>query len=611
MKVLHHLFYTGAVIAMLLQACRDKDSLLNIGKLNELAEKTISTSGGVIEIAEGSLRGFKIEVPEGSYADETKFMVAYAEITSHNFGDDFKLLSPLIRVENGGAYSAGMMTVTVPVNVPEGRFAMPFIYKDGYLEGLPIVSADNKQVTFLTRHFTDLVVGLPAADEQYWYSNYETDFNPGVDDWHLGNPKTYNFNNGQCSGESISMIWYFNEMKKHGKPLHGQFGIADPPDFWKDDVLAVKLCAAVQDDDYDHRFGNAVLEKYKQGQMGLSDERTLAQFAAAFKANEKAGTKKPQFLMISNPARDAHAVVIYAMRDGSLYVADPNHPGDKDRKIVFNKHSRKFEEYTSRGIVYNNFVYMGESALVSFGQVKEQWRNFEKGTVGSDLFPPYTLNTRDENGDLVQIKDRVLLPSDGRLRLNIQSSSGEALMPVFYDARGKHLESDELSVTIPPGTTRIGVEIQIAGMWVGFTWINVQSTEEQKQNVDPEKGSGKMQMTVSVNGSAVRVDSAIFDAGDAISLQGFGPGPAGDFWTERWLKVHAGPFRGVGTYTLDQNGVGTSLWEVREGSFELNTRSPGNLVIEQWSAGKISGRFSFEAVDGQGRVKVVEGRFSN
>ncbi len=119
---------------------------------------SINRGGGTIVVTDPAspLAGMKITVPPDSFEDPVRFDVSSAPIDEHSFGEDFNPITPLITIDNGGGYSEELLEVTIPVTVPEGHFAMGFLYDEetGQLEGLPLISQDDSSITVTTRHFS-------------------------------------------------------------------------------------------------------------------------------------------------------------------------------------------------------------------------------------------------------------------------------------------------------------------------------------------------------------------------------------------------------------------------------------------------------------------------
>ncbi|MDO8531772.1 MAG: hypothetical protein Q7T26_06350, partial [Dehalococcoidia bacterium] len=116
---------------------------ISVGQTVTVASTEVPPAGGQIEYTRpgDSVNGLKVTVPANAYPDKRTFKVSYAPVTGATF-KDFKAVSPLITVDNGGAYSNEMMKMTVPVKLAPGEFAMGFLYDDktGKLEGLPLLA---------------------------------------------------------------------------------------------------------------------------------------------------------------------------------------------------------------------------------------------------------------------------------------------------------------------------------------------------------------------------------------------------------------------------------------------------------------------------------------
>jgi hypothetical protein len=75
-------------------------------------------------------------------------------IIKHDMGADFNPVTPLIHIENEGGYSDSMMTVTFPIKVPNGHYAIAMIYsKENGFELLPTIALSENEITILTNHF--------------------------------------------------------------------------------------------------------------------------------------------------------------------------------------------------------------------------------------------------------------------------------------------------------------------------------------------------------------------------------------------------------------------------------------------------------------------------
>jgi len=138
-----------------------KPTITTSGKEAKVSSETIKPSGGVIAVDKPGdpLDGFEIDVPAGAYEETRTFKVSYKVVESHAFGEYFHPISPLITVDNGG-YSGELMTIKIPVEIPDGHFAMAFFYdeKAGTLEGMPLIDVEQDSITVATTYFSNVVV---------------------------------------------------------------------------------------------------------------------------------------------------------------------------------------------------------------------------------------------------------------------------------------------------------------------------------------------------------------------------------------------------------------------------------------------------------------------
>ena len=274
---------TLATFTFCFPACKPRNTLFNnpaisTGKTVPVAQQIISTHGGKFEVNKPGdpINGLIIDIPNSSYKDDRKFTISYAEIKDHTLGPDFNPITPMIIISNGGGYSDSMMTISIPVNVKQGDFAMAFLYdeKTGKLEGMPLLCSDGKKVVVATSNFShssatpfndgaharlngeteevDKII-ISATNEKNLRGNYNSDFHPGVDDMSSKNEGSSYAPSGFCNGQTEAMMWYY-VMKRQPKNEPSLFHLLDndggtpTPKFWRDDTKAVKLASVLQND---------------------------------------------------------------------------------------------------------------------------------------------------------------------------------------------------------------------------------------------------------------------------------------------------------------------------------------------------------------------------
>ncbi|MBL0175707.1 MAG: hypothetical protein IPP94_10650 [Ignavibacteria bacterium] len=121
------------------------------GAFTPLLQQSVPPTGATIEVnkAGDAFHGLKLIVADSAYPDTRTFELSSAPVLGHSLDTNFRIISPMLRVKNGGGYSGVPMSIRIPVHVPPGDFAMAFLYneKTGDIEGLPILELDAAQVT--------------------------------------------------------------------------------------------------------------------------------------------------------------------------------------------------------------------------------------------------------------------------------------------------------------------------------------------------------------------------------------------------------------------------------------------------------------------------------
>lgn len=401
---------------------------IDTGEEVDLAAETIDTGGGTITIAQPGdpLDGLTIQVPEAAYPESTPFAVSYRPVTGHTFGSNFTPISPLISIDNGERFADDIITMTIPVEIPDGYFAMAFYYDEesGELEGIPLLDEDASSITIGTRHFSDIIVSMIA--EELLYKPLDTGFTHGKDDWQFTNNGSCVAPAGHCAGQSMAAMYYFIDKKrKEGAPdLYGRYDndgndSFKTPEFESDDELAYKLCSMTQKKiDFDSSARKYWLARQDSDRKtAKSDIYTFYCFSYAFLL-----TGSPQYVSVQkvvdagtdNETFDGgHALIAYktsgkTTRDGRdvtiMYVSDPNCPAYTSNcaaaeEIVFDIDAGTFQPYAMRShagndaSTFNRIYYVAKGALVDRAVLEELWGEFEAGTIGQEEsgFPEYSL----------------------------------------------------------------------------------------------------------------------------------------------------------------------------------------------------------------------------
>lgn len=476
-----------------------------------VVDQVVEPSGGTITVTApgAALDGMTIDVQAGSYAEPRTFSIRTEAIQAHTFGPDFNPISPLVTIRNGGGYAERPMVLRVPVRVPEGHFAMGFLFDEatGTLEGLPILESEPDHVTVFTMNFehnrrdADVTLGAlswgsasgaledAGAESKIVMSSVpssrllgegNTGFTPGVDDMPFINRGSHAEPGGFCAGSSIGAMWYYTNKKQAGaEPIwtrlegDGRRGIQT---LEYDDVAGIKFASMIQTGYGGPSFIDLV---QMLGQALAKDDVTMAAFRYAIKL-----TGAPQFAAIfPGLGGGGHAVTVYKVRDIFLHVADPNYPGNKERVIVYDDATSSFMPFSAstklgaQDTLYTSSFYTGRTSLVNWHRPAKHWAEVEAGTIGADSFPKYTLRALDENVEGAPLVDGFRV-RDGRLSVIVAAQGFDPRWEA-YDESGTLLQKEpELTAVVLPKAGKQWVGIAVFddnGDWVGFDWLEVEA----------------------------------------------------------------------------------------------------------------------------------------
>lgn len=633
------LFLSILVSGYLFTGCNSKDSAAGgptifTGKTVELANEKIGESGILyIEKPGDSLDGMLMYIPDRGFAASRRFRVSYEPITSHDLGPDFNPISPLITISCGGGFSDSVITMEIPIRLPEGHFAMGFLYDDrtGKLEGMPILKLEKDRIVVALRNFSHSTsrkgsplaaqagggepeevskIVMSAVTEKKLLDPYDSGFKPGVDDSPATNHGSIITPKGFCSGQSQLMMWYYSHKKKNGSP--GLFtameadGGLPTPGFWQDDTKAILLSSLIQDEEENSLLLRELRGFFAIGGILATDLLTLYAFQYAIRL-----TKEPQYIAIAEEvtAKEGHAILVYKTEKDVLYIADPNKPGDKSRKVFFDRTLDKFLYYNGAVranapvIPYKSFTYMGSRALVSHDGIESLWKKMEAGKLKSEKLPEFTLKAynktayvpfedgfrTEENGDALSLSAECSVP------VQIIAYLGTYPLPALsHDVKRGNGNSftAEGSFRLTAGKHRVGVYIVdfATKEWIGFRWVNME-IEKEKEHARPRSDhkplQGDLSVIVTINGERFELVKSSFGIGETFMLTS----DSGDLPYKLRLSIR--DWKGKGEYT---NAVINWMSRRDKDAGDYLDKN-GKITIATWGEGKLEGLFSFEAYD--------------
>lgn len=418
---------------------------IEVGPRSNEASFDVGPGGGTVSISVGDITGARIAIPEGAFSSVRSLRISTAPVTKHTFGADFNVLSPLIRLDNGGGYAEKPMQITVPVALPAGHFAMAFFYDEetGELEGVPPLALTDTTITLVTAHlsgrhlsdgskggilgsktYVDLIITSIAKHELDGIQS--TSFPPGIDDWEFTNYGSYLAPHGHCAGQSVSAMWYYS-MKKtsdNQPALHGHFDLIHGK-MWQDNPLGYRFASVVQDMlDWDKRDGWLTTFENTGTTRFTHDSLHYLSFCYGIRM-----TNKPQYIGIRS-ATGGHAMIAYKAGGGKIWVCDPNYPGNTTREILMQPNGT-FAPYTSGanandlGTPYPHINYIAKSSLISHEGIDAEWEKVKNGTIGAGKFPAWELWLKNPGtGDFEKYeKDTIYAAPDGSVEFQVRCGS--------------------------------------------------------------------------------------------------------------------------------------------------------------------------------------------
>jgi len=441
----------------------------------------IGPEGGTISAPSDSpLAGVVLQVPTGAYSNTLNFVLSSSPISSANLPLVASPLTPLICVDNGGAQANDIMMVTVPVVVAPDEMALGLLYNPtiGQWEVAPTSAVTDGVVTVATSHFSYLDVIAMKISSFFGQTN-DSGFLPGVDDWEFTNTGSYLNPGGDCEGMSQSAMWYFLNEKSANGNLFDQFNNSlysfRTPNIPDDDILGRKLVAEVQS--ADHRsigFWNSVQLLFVPPSVMYAEVAAMIHIT---------GEPALIWLTAKDRSKPSHAVIARKVDPTGIYLADPNHPGDPTQELRWDSDTETFITYDG----YDQFHYLGKSAVADWSMVPPLWAELEDKDIGEVDFPEFKVALNEQQGSSwVEVGSvSTEFPTEQPIDINsleaqvwvyVLSGSVQTLSWTVYSPDGEPFDP---TIPLDPGTNLLGVEIVAStnasnpNHWTGFAWLTV------------------------------------------------------------------------------------------------------------------------------------------
>ncbi|NCC25688.1 MAG: hypothetical protein EOM25_10920 [Deltaproteobacteria bacterium] len=470
----------------------DKQAIVTGPEVSVL-QTTVSSQGGNLAIAGTGtpLDGGDLNVSFGAFPNGASVSVKYAEIVSHDLGPKVDPVMGVIRIKVGEGYGEEINILKIPVSAGAGRYVMGFYVDEstGELSAVPSVYENGYVHLLASRFGTGGASSTRTRTQSLWESasilissfdvnvmlsmDADSGFRPAVDDWEFPNRGAYNAPGGICTGISMTAMYYFTTQKSSRGPLYGKYDRLE--NLWEDNPQGYRWSAQAQED-Y-KRFNSS---KYFYEHFLMFSDSDLAQYIVL--ANAIHVTGQPQSVGIFAQNGLGHALVAYRAHNRKISVADSNWPADTGRTITL-KADNTFEAYEGAAeqggqtFPFPYIYFCAKDADLDWRLLDVGWREFQAGTAGTAIMPPYRLSV-----DGSEIED-TYSSGTSPVRLGIESAQagGENLGFHVYDSEGTFLTSGYgADLNLEEGTNVFGVyvlgQVALSGTWeyVDFRWIEIE-----------------------------------------------------------------------------------------------------------------------------------------
>lgn len=524
MKMVSGKWFVYTLLIGLCACGKDDNSSSDSGKIElgtrvEVFRKTIATQGGILTVpSKGSpIDELAIDVKGNTYPESKEFVVAYYPINSHAFGTDFKPVTPVIEVNNGGDYAGKVMYLSMNISKGDHEKLAPFYYDraTGKLESIPIIGYKDGKLTIALRHFSLIVVGSFEKELFALGGFYETYFDPSVNGWSFTNSGSWS-SIGNCAGMCIGAAFYYQNrsgtiLLKDHFDNHGYW--FQTPSLETDDADGIRFASALQYL-YDKTWNGAYSELFEEN-FNSSDEDNFWSMVYSMFMN-----KEPQLICVGKAVNTEFGHMVLATSyefigdEVHFRIYDPNYPNQLN-VMKYNLQSNTFLPYISaentQAILENRYyefrqiVHIPLSTVVSKREVDALFLKTADHTIASDIFPYYEVYAvpTAEGYDEVKLQDATkgiinYLPfNEFTLALKVN-------LPYVVDSFGiashfQNPETKEWEIQDPvslinltkPGNQLLGVHVNAnrfnnPKIWTGFQYYKI-----EYQNIwieaDPEE----------------------------------------------------------------------------------------------------------------------------
>ncbi len=531
---------------VLLGSCgKDESDIVDSGKIKtgpriEIFRQIVPAAGAFLQVstANAQVDSMSLQIRPGTYSEDKEFVISYYEIQSHAFGAQFNPVSPLIEVENGGAFGNKVMYMSFKTAAAVHQKLAPFYYDraSGRLESIPIISSVGGRITIAVRHFSLIVVGAFEKEVVELGGFYETYFDPELNGWSFANEGTWS-SLGNCAGMSMGAAYYYQNrktsllLKEHFDNNGYGFKTPQVP---VDDADGLRFVSALQDL-YNKTWEGGYSDVFAAN-FSSTDEDNFWSMAYSMYLNHD-----PQLLYVGNAINSQYAHMVLATAfefigdEVHIKIYDPNYP--KQLGIMkYNAIENRFLPYVSaenaqaiennRYYEFRQIVHIPLSSIVSVSQVDALFLKTANHTIASELFPSYEVyaNPLDTRFSKVKLKEAFQgdinkLPFD-EFYITVETAGASDTLKFSEALHYLNPQTNLWEVQDPSGLLKLlqpkghWLGVHVTGerfgnskIWVGFHYYKI---EIQKiwLEAKPEEASPNQEVEFTVRSNGMIPDGA-------------------------------------------------------------------------------------------------------
>lgn len=192
--------------------------------------------------------------------------------------------------------------------------------------------------------------------------------------------------------------------------------------------------------------------------------------------------------ILSIDGKTGHALVAYKIVGPTIFMSDPNTPGDISRTttLVGNKFSQYVsgEQADNMTEVYSRIFFIGVTSAIGWDKAGALWSKFDDGSVGRELFDPYALLIYGPSGP--RILGDTAETSTASVKLGLIASGVNELRVTIYNLGSVVTPAADGSIPLTSPSTYLSfyVEKKVNGKWMWNDYRSVLVVRKFSPSID-------------------------------------------------------------------------------------------------------------------------------